>query len=38
MASRQPVEIDDAAAIETSFPGFADKMNGLGAQISGPLA
>jgi 3-phosphoshikimate 1-carboxyvinyltransferase len=37
MASRQPIRIDDAAAIDTSFPGFADLMNSLGAKI-GPLA
>jgi 3-phosphoshikimate 1-carboxyvinyltransferase len=34
MAARQPVAIDDAAAIETSFPGFVALMNGLGAKIS----
>ena len=33
MASDEPVTVDDAAAIETSFPGFADLMNGLGAKI-----
>jgi 3-phosphoshikimate 1-carboxyvinyltransferase len=27
------VTIDDAAPIETSFPGFAALMNGLGAAI-----
>lgn len=31
--SDQPIEIDDAAPIRTSFPGFADLMNDLGAQI-----
>ena len=30
----RPVEIDDGATIDTSFPGFADLMNGLGADIS----
>jgi len=35
MASEQPVTVDDAAAIETSFPGFSDLMNGLGAKIAG---
>jgi 3-phosphoshikimate 1-carboxyvinyltransferase len=35
MASEQPVTVDDGAAIETSFPGFADLMNGLGAKIGG---
>ncbi len=33
MACEQPVTIDDAAAIGTSFPGFATLMNGLGARI-----
>ena len=33
MASRQPVSIDDATAIDTSFPGFAETMNRLGARI-----
>lgn len=35
LAARQPVTIDDAAAIGTSFPGFAGLMNGLGAEIGG---
>ncbi len=34
MASRRPVQIDDAAAIGTSFPAFVSLMNGLGARIS----
>lgn len=34
MASRRPVQIDDASAIDTSFPGFADLMNSLGAKMS----
>ncbi|OHC73788.1 MAG: 3-phosphoshikimate 1-carboxyvinyltransferase [Rhodospirillales bacterium RIFCSPLOWO2_12_FULL_58_28] len=33
MVSERPVAVDDASAIETSFPGFADIMNGLGADI-----
>jgi 3-phosphoshikimate 1-carboxyvinyltransferase len=33
MASEEAVTVDDAAAIETSFPGFAGLMNGLGARI-----
>lgn len=33
MASKQPISIDDAETITTSFPGFAGLMNGLGAQI-----
>ncbi len=36
MVAERPVEIDDGSPIETSFPGFAALMNGLGAQI-GPL-
>src|SRR5262249_44599937 len=34
MVAERPVEIDDGSPIETSFPGFADLMNGLGAQIA----
>ena len=34
MASAEPVAVDDAAAIDTSFPGFAPLMNGLGAAIA----
>ena len=33
MAAAKPVCIDDGAFIDTSFPGFADLMNGLGASI-----
>jgi 3-phosphoshikimate 1-carboxyvinyltransferase len=33
MVSEQPVEIDDGTPIDTSFPGFATIMNGLGAEI-----
>ena len=33
MVTEAPVDIDDGAAIATSFPGFADLMNGLGADI-----
>ena len=38
LAARSPVAVDDAAPIETSFPGFAELMNGLGASMapSGP--
>ncbi|MCW5700415.1 MAG: 3-phosphoshikimate 1-carboxyvinyltransferase [Rhodospirillales bacterium] len=32
-ASQRPVEVDDAGPIGTSFPGFADLMNGIGARI-----
>ncbi len=40
LASRQPMRIDDGRAIATSFPGFVELMNGLGAKIeqSGPQA
>ncbi len=34
MATRSPVAIDDARPIETSFPGFAALMNGLGASVT----
>ncbi|MGE5477991.1 MAG: 3-phosphoshikimate 1-carboxyvinyltransferase [Bacteroidales bacterium] len=33
MAAQAPVAVDDAEAIETSFPGFEALMNGLGAKI-----
>ena len=33
MASTEPVVIDDADPIDTSFPGFVALMNGLGARI-----
>jgi 3-phosphoshikimate 1-carboxyvinyltransferase len=33
LAAREPVAIDDGAPIDTSFPGFARLMNGLGAKI-----
>ncbi len=34
MASARPVTVDDAEAIDTSFPGFAALMNGLGGKIA----
>ena len=34
MAAREAVAVDDAEAIETSFPGFVELMNGLGANIA----
>ncbi len=34
LATRTPVAVDDAAFIETSFPGFAALMRGLGADIA----
>ena len=36
--ARQPVQIDDGLAIETSFPGFADLMNAAGADIRAATA
>jgi 3-phosphoshikimate 1-carboxyvinyltransferase len=34
LATQNPVSIDDAAAIGTSFPGFVDLMNGIGTDVS----
>jgi 3-phosphoshikimate 1-carboxyvinyltransferase len=34
IASAEPVQVDDAAFIATSFPGFADMMRSLGADLS----
>lgn len=36
MASARPVAVDDAEAIDTSFPGFVALMNGLGGKIGEP--
>lgn len=36
MVAKEPVTVDDAGPIETSFPGFVGFMNGLGAAI-GPV-
>jgi len=33
LATREPVIVDDGSPIDTSFPGFAQLMNGLGARI-----
>ena len=33
MASEHPITVDDGSVMETSFPGFTDLMNGLGAKI-----
>jgi 3-phosphoshikimate 1-carboxyvinyltransferase len=33
LGARQPVTVDQAGMIDTSFPGFAALMRGLGAQI-----
>lgn len=38
MASEQPVTVDDATAIKTSFPNFVELMNGLGATITPPAS
>jgi len=34
LTAERPVTIDDAAPIDTSFPGFAELMSGLGARIA----
>ena len=34
LGSEQPVQVDDAAFIATSFPGFADLMRSLGAELA----
>lgn len=34
MAAKEPVSVDDASPIDTSFPGFAALMTGLGANLS----
>jgi 3-phosphoshikimate 1-carboxyvinyltransferase len=34
LASEQPVQVDDASFIATSFPGFVDLMTGLGADFA----
>ncbi len=36
LAAKAAVTVDDGAMIETSFPGFAQLMNGLGARIAAP--
>jgi 3-phosphoshikimate 1-carboxyvinyltransferase len=36
MAAKEPVIVDDSEMIATSFPGFADFMRALGAQIEEP--
>jgi len=33
LAAKQAIAIDDGAPIDTSFPGFVDLMNGIGAEI-----
>jgi 3-phosphoshikimate 1-carboxyvinyltransferase len=34
LAARQPTRLDDGTTIGTSFPGFVELMNGLGAKIA----
>jgi len=34
LASEAPVAVDDARTIASSFPGFADLMRGLGAELA----
>jgi len=34
LSSLAPVQVDDHAFIDTSFPGFVEMMKGLGAQFS----
>ena len=34
LGTRAPVTVDDAGFVDTSFPGFADLMRGLGADMS----
>jgi 3-phosphoshikimate 1-carboxyvinyltransferase len=34
LASDQPVKIDDASFIASSFPGFVELMRGLGANLA----
>ena len=33
MVTEKPITVDDAAYIDTSFPGFIDLMNGLGGDL-----
>jgi 3-phosphoshikimate 1-carboxyvinyltransferase len=35
VGAARPIQVDDAAFIATSFPGFADMMRGLGADLAG---
>jgi 3-phosphoshikimate 1-carboxyvinyltransferase len=34
MASKEPVIVDDAEMIDTSFPGFVEAMRSLGADVA----
>jgi len=38
MGAKEPVSIDDSETMNTSFPGFAALLNGLGAKIETPAA
>jgi len=38
MASSEPVSVDDAAHIATSFPGFAEMNNRLGGRMESPVS
>jgi 3-phosphoshikimate 1-carboxyvinyltransferase len=38
LGSQRPVRVDDAGIIVTSFPGFADLMRSLGADLAGDVA
>jgi 3-phosphoshikimate 1-carboxyvinyltransferase len=33
LVAEQPVRIDDTAMIDTSFPGFAERMRAIGANF-----
>jgi 3-phosphoshikimate 1-carboxyvinyltransferase len=33
MVTDEPIKVDDASPVATSFPNFVDLMNGLGANI-----
>ncbi len=35
LGSKQPMSVDDVSIVDTSFPGFLDLMNGLGAKMGG---
>jgi 3-phosphoshikimate 1-carboxyvinyltransferase len=36
LAAEEPIAVDDAATIDTSFPGFAEAMARLGAEVGSP--
>ncbi len=37
MGSEDPVTVDDGSVMETSFPGFTELMNSLGAKIGSTI-